>query len=390
MADWHIGPILRSVGRQGGLFSLVVLELASGFTVVSCLVLACSWYLQVGHTRSGHEESDLIAVTLQRPAARRAEAAEDLPRIRATPAVLSVAPVSTMLVEQRWAFPAEFRARDGKVTAFGWTLHTSPSLFGTLGVAAIEGQLPQPGQETGRVVLSRCLRDRLFPGGPAVGRTVASEDAQPARVIAVIDDVVMSMPFMPGSACAAIQFDAVPGERERKYLVRAQPGQRDAVMAGLAARLGASDPDRSVSVMAFDSSRTRYHQIASGLVAVLSIFGLTVAVVTLMGAVAVSAFLVVARTRQIGVHRALGATRRDVIRNFAVEHSAAAALGTVLGLGMTLILFLLMRRVFLGVQLNWGYLAITAVLMWSQTTLAVLIPARRAARIAPSVATRAA
>jgi putative ABC transport system permease protein len=120
----------------------------------------------------------------------------------------------------------------------------------------------------------------------------------------------------------------------------------------------------------------------------LFIFGAVVGVVALLGALAVSSFLVNERTRQIGIRRALGATRQDVIRYFLVENSIATALGEGLGLLCTLGLFMTMKRVFPELALGWHFLAITGVLLWLNTTLGAMIPAHRAADVPPSVASR--
>jgi hypothetical protein len=49
-----------------------------------------------------------------------------------------------------------------------------------------------------------------------------------------------------------------------------------------------------------------------------------------------------------------------------------------------------MRRVFVGIQLGPKLLLLTGGLLWLDATLAAMIPARRAADIPPSVASRAA
>ena len=49
--------------------------------------------------------------------------------------------------------------------------------------------------------------------------------------------------------------------------------------------------------------------MANGVVVVLAVMAGTVGVVALLGALAVASFLVAERTRQIGIRRALGATR---------------------------------------------------------------------------------
>jgi uncharacterized repeat protein (TIGR04138 family) len=46
-----LGPILRSLGRQRSASSLVVLELATGFATISCVLLASAWYQQLANRR---------------------------------------------------------------------------------------------------------------------------------------------------------------------------------------------------------------------------------------------------------------------------------------------------------------------------------------------------
>jgi putative ABC transport system permease protein len=114
----------------------------------------------------------------------------------------------------------------------------------------------------------------------------------------------------------------------------------------------------------------------------------TVAAVVLISALAVFWFLVIERTRQIGIRRALGASRANIVAHFMVESTVATAVGTGAGLVLTGGAYLLMRQVFPGLPLEPRALALTAALLWVDNTLAVLIPARRAARIAPSVASQ--
>jgi putative ABC transport system permease protein len=117
--------------------------------------------------------------------------------------------------------------------------------------------------------------------------------------------------------------------------------------------------------------------------------GATIAVTALLGVLAVSSFLVTQRARQLAVRRALGAGSGDIIRHILVETWLATALGTALGLAATLALCTLMRQAFPGLVADGRLLALTALVLWIDCTAAALVPARRAARIPPSVASRA-
>jgi len=395
-----LGPIIRSITRQRGAFALVVLEIASGFAIIACILVASSWYLHIGHTTSGHREEDLVDVAIVSAAASsdpelaRTGAIEraqiDTATIQRTPGVLAVAPLSASLIDDHWSFPTRFTTPvDGEREAFGWSVYTSPAAGEVLGLHPIDGGLPQGREAQEAVVITRCLRDDLFPGpGSVVGRSLLDEGGAPARIAGVVEDVVMRIPFLKHARCAAFRFSHFPDDREAHYLVRTAAGQRAAVVTALTGSLGPSRPDRLVKVRPFSARAGKAHSISSGIVVILSIMAVTVGVVALLGALAVSSFLVAERTRQIGIRRALGATRQDVMRYFLVENALAVAAGTVLGIIATLVLYLMMKRLFHGLVLDWRHLAITAALLWVDATLAALVPARRAADIPPHVASR--
>ena len=403
-ANLHLGPIVRSLVRHKALFALVVLELASGFTIISCLILAAAWYFQAGHKAPGHDERDLVAVRVFAPAAgpapapalavaeQRAQAERAL--IAAGPDVADAASVSGSAVDERWVFPVAFAVEGaalGRDDSFGLLIAAGPSVQSVLGFHWLEGGMPvaaSPEQLANQVVITRRLRQRLFQDRPALGRRIVADRLAPARVVGVIDDVVMATALMPHAESVAFRFDQPPDERDRRYLVRARPGRRMAVVQALTAALGPSRPDRLVTVAPFDVGQSRSQRISTGLVVFLAIIAAAVGVMALVGAMSVASFLVTERRRQIGIRRALGATRADVVRHFLIENTVATALGTGLGMLVTSALFLVMQRVFRDLHFGWNTMLFTAVLLWVDATLAAMIPALRAADVPPSVASR--
>ena len=73
---------------------------------------------------------------------------------------------------------------------------------------------------------------------------------------------------------------------------------------------------------------------------------------------------------------------------FLLESLVAVAVGSLLGVSATLGLYLLMKRVFDSISFDLGLLAVTLLVIWTASILATLIPALRAARVPPSVASR--
>ena len=111
-------------------------------------------------------------------------------------------------------------------------------------------------------------------------------------------------------------------------------------------------------------------------------------IVTALGIVGLASFWVQQRTRQIGVRRALGATRGQILRYFQTENFLLATLGIVLGMILAYgINQLLMGRYELP-RLPLMYLPAGALVLWLLGQVSVFGPARRAAAVPPAVATR--
>ena len=111
-------------------------------------------------------------------------------------------------------------------------------------------------------------------------------------------------------------------------------------------------------------------------------------VVTALGIVGLASFWVQQRTKQIGVRRALGATRGQILRYFQTENFLLATLGIVLGMMLAYGINQLLMGKYELPRLPALYLPIGAVVLWLLGQLAVFGPARRAAAVPPAVATR--
>jgi len=115
---------------------------------------------------------------------------------------------------------------------------------------------------------------------------------------------------------------------------------------------------------------------------------LVAAVVTAIGIMGLTGYWVQQRTRQVGIRRALGARRRDILYYFLAENMLIVGLGVLLG---TLCAFAINQYLvhhYELARLPWSYLLIGAVTLWLLGQLAVLGPALLAAAVPPAVATR--
>ncbi|MGK7313190.1 MAG: ABC transporter permease [Candidatus Longimicrobiales bacterium M2_2A_002] len=99
---------------------------------------------------------------------------------------------------------------------------------------------------------------------------------------------------------------------------------------------------------------------------------------------------VVERTREIGMRKAVGARRRDILMQILVESSALSFAGAAIGIGLGLLMAEIVEAVSpLPAAVGWHWLGIAAAMGIIVGVLAGLYPASRAAKLDPVVALRA-
>jgi putative ABC transport system permease protein len=96
------------------------------------------------------------------------------------------------------------------------------------------------------------------------------------------------------------------------------------------------------------------------------------------------------RHRQIGVRRALGARKVDILHYFQMENLLIAGLGAVAGIALAVGLNLLLMKYYEMDRMPVPYVLVGVVLVLLLGQGAVFTPARRASNVPPVVATRAA
>jgi putative ABC transport system permease protein len=121
---------------------------------------------------------------------------------------------------------------------------------------------------------------------------------------------------------------------------------------------------------------------------ILAVVCASLIAVTVCGIVGLTSYWVSQRRRQIGIRRALGATRGAIVRYFQTENLLISATGAVVGIGLTIALNLWMVTTFAMPRLDYAWAGLGAVFLLVLGQIAVLWPALRAASIPPALAAR--
>jgi putative ABC transport system permease protein len=175
------------------------------------------------------------------------------------------------------------------------------------------------------------------------------------------------------------------------YIVRAKPGQLAAAMREAPQALFAQnrmriiDPQRGGS---FAQIRQRAYDTDRGMAILMGIISVVLLAITAAGIVGLTSFWVGQRRKQIGVRRALGATRGDILHYFLTENLLIGIAGVLVGVILAIGINLWMVTQFEMERLSLVYVGTGVVLLLLLGQGAVLAPAVRASNVPPVEATR--
>ncbi|HET8898142.1 MAG TPA: FtsX-like permease family protein [Rhodanobacteraceae bacterium] len=404
----HFRHILSALRRHRIAVLLLVLEIAFSCAVVCNTLFLIGARLERMQRPTGVDETHLVAVAVRSTVPGSAEAImaqtrTDLAALRAIPGVANVAIVNQPL------FGHSLSASDVSLSDADNAPHIpvtqyfgNATLADTLGLKLAAGRWFKPDefvtdeQLKGQgasvpVVITRALAEHLFPGQPAVGKTLYAFGAN--RVVGVVDRLVQPHDFGPAEYYGyAMVFPVDMPYAKGTYLLRVQDAsQRQAVIAAALHALKTDGPLRLVSpkgATTLEAARDKYYRNDRAMAWMLVGVCLLLLVVTAVGIVGLTSFWVAQRRKQIGIRRAIGATRRDILRYFQAENFLLASMGIVLGMALAYGLNLILMTQYELPRLPFWYLPVGAVVLWLLGQLAVLAPALRAANVPPVVATR--
>jgi putative ABC transport system permease protein len=312
-------------------------------------------------------------------------------RLRASPQVISVAAASgrpLIGVGAGMGFAAADKPDPAEkdIPWASWRLVTA-GYFETLGVSLLRGRDFTPQDLLGkpwRVIVSRRIAERLWPGEDPIGRTITlwkGQGGNAAEVIGVsgdmrdwglTDDPAMTV-YLPyyGAATTPIQF-----------LVN---GTLTAGAAGGAIRAALAEIDPSLPLSQIESLDQRVSDSVASrrlLMILLSAFAVVALVMALAGVYGVLSFAVSRRTSEIGVRLAMGATTGEVLRLIVRQGMGPVVVGLVIGVAAALGLSRLMTGLLFEIRPTdpTTYLGVAALLAGA-ALVSCYVPARQALRI---------
>lgn len=238
------------------------------------------------------------------------------------------------------------------------------------------------------IILTDTAADLAFGDEQALGKVVQINGTD-RTVIGVTGTYRGRIPILGDASSNAFipGYVSVP-RGEMNYIVRVEPTEIAHLMKDLETEILKRNDARDVEQVRLVGelvARGNGLYTYGGLV--LLVISLLLVFTTALGIFGVAYFSVTKRRRQIGVRRALGATRGDIMRYFLLENLLTTGTGVIVGSLLAIGLNVVMTQLGLG-RADWYVTLAGMIFVLVVGQAAVLIPAYRAAQVDPAIATR--
>jgi putative ABC transport system permease protein len=355
---------------------------------------------------SGIDEANIFVMhseTIDHGADLAARQAGDIEALRALNGVVDAYATNMYPLEGGgWIETVNLTADQKIPTAFAAHYMGDEHALHTMGLKLIAGRNFTPAEIVNRTddalpmpsgfIVTKALAAKLFPQSNALGQPIYVENEKPIAIIGIVDRLQGPMTVATGFNSTYSENSVFTPYRligeSNVYMVRVQPGQLNTVMKAAEAKLLQLQDNRILQSRSMPEVRADAYRGDHGLIVLLTCICIALLIVTAFGIIGLTSYWVAQRRQQIGIRRALGATRQAIVRYFQTENFMIAAAGAAVGIAFAIALNLWMVRSFEMVRMDNSRAIIGAVIILLLGQFAVLWPAFRAASIPPALATR--
>jgi len=401
----ELGPIWRSMMQSKGGYILIALQIAVTMAImVNAIAIMQERSIKMARP-SGIDEANtfgVVSVSFKPDMDEKALIQEDLDMLRNLPGVVNAVKTNSFPLRQGgWSEGLHREPGVGKSVSSSAIYFVDEHGLETFAMNLIDGENFTPQQVSwdsdspdfwpSTVIITQALGEDLFPDdeGSYVGKTFWFNDDNPANIVGVVERLQAPWPTWSGVERSML----VPLRRESefsRYVIRAEPGYREEVMLQVEELLSSSNKDRIIrAVETADGARKLAYLGDAAMIKILTFVVSLLTAITGLGIAGLASFSVARRTRQIGIRRALGATKAAIVRYFMLENFLVSSIGIVVGGILAVGLNILMVQAFALTPLAWYVIPVAMIVLWFVGQIAVAGPARKASNTSPAIATRA-
>ncbi len=402
----EILPILSALRRNKVGAMLIALQIALTLAIVcNCLSIIQQYRGQMARP-SGMDEANIFAVSntwVGQPDDLKSRIAADLAALRSLPGVVGAEATDGFPLGHSGLGNGISVKPDQKLPTAPTTLYfVDEHALAVYGVKLIAGRWFTAEEikdlhfgdamSPPSIIITRRLARALFPSSDALGQAVYFGASTPIRVVGIVERAQSPWAGTSRNESAVENSVFLPYRYLSSYImyvVRTRPGALATAMGAVRNGLYAVTRQRIIlDVSAFREVRQRAYQTNHSLSILLGVLCALLLTVTACGIVGLVLYWVAQRRRQIGMRRALGARRLDILRYFQMENLLIAGTGAALGIAIGLAGNTWLAATLILTRMSAGYICAGAAIVLALSQAAVLWPALRAAAIPPAAAIR--
>jgi putative ABC transport system permease protein len=401
----ELHPILSAMRRNKVGAIVIVVQTAITLAILCNSMFLIQQRLRSSERPTGLQEQDIFTIANQwvgSPPDLAAKVQTDLAALRALPEVVDAfASQSYPLSNGGWGDGVSLEATNVHWVTNSALYFADEHGLSTLGLKLVAGRNFDAseiiernnleGKPPAAIIVSQALATKLFPNADALGKSIyLGSNKSKAPIVGIVERLQQPWVSITNDRVEYAMLQPYRFvEQYSHYIVRAKPGQLQAAMKSAQKQLLAINHGRiNERIRTMAESRERVYRDDRGLAIILAVVSVVLLIVTAFGIIGVTSFWVSQRRRQIGIRRAMGASRTAIVRYFQTENLMIASAGAALGILLSLALNFLMAGKFEMARLDVGSTVVAAVAVLLLGQIAVLWPALRAASISPVVAIR--
>ncbi|MGL6159245.1 ABC transporter permease [Microbulbifer sp.] len=275
--------------------------------------------------------------------------------------------------------------------------YTGPEFIEALGLKLVAGRNftpaevkvfnPDDSYTSPVTIVTQQFADVMFPDGNALGQFLYTGKNDPIEIVGIVERHLGA--WVTWSLAGNVAFyPALMDISFGRYVIRAEPGKRDQVLKQVEEKLAQRDSQRVIHIKTLSEEFDEGYAIDNLMVKVLSAVIIMLTFIIALGIVGLTFFWINQRRKQIGVRRALGATRANISRYFLLENCLIAGTGIAIGMAAAQVANHFIVSNYSQPALPLSVMLVCALILLGVSVAAALVPALRAANISPAMATR--
>lgn len=386
--------LIKSLLRRKVITALLLVQLALTLALIANSAVLAWQARQLANQPTGLSLNNLLRVPIKPtlPELRSQPAlgdlmARQLSAIRAVPGVVSASWMNQT--------PLLFGGMNGNIfvidkqdtTNIGMVPYQlgSVSMRETLDLALLQGRwLEETDVDTEVIVISEQLAKQLFADGEVLGQQTSA-----GRVIGVVSDVLTQRYADHQNYAIYLPWNMPNADYGYQLVVKTAPGQLDRVREQLPTVLKTVELEVDIGTLqSFAELHRTLFRSETGLATLLAVLSGLMLLVAMISAYSHALFHGVQQQKDIGIKRALGASRPRIMLEVLSESWLTTLTGASVGMVLALALQQQLARVLSMPALPWSLLLVSLLLLLLCVSIATWYPARLATRVSPATATK--